>query len=288
MKTLPRWIPWLAALALWAAAFTLACALLEHPVNAVGADASVWQQLLGAGRTAVSQSLYGEADVYFHGGVRNIEEKAFHGVFERWTEILNPVQHVHAEGSGVYELIPWLQMAIQADPHNVEAWINAAYVTGGMGDRPDIALDLLQEALRHNPRDHRLFAERGHILLRHRDFAAAATAFETGLQLWSEEASADVDAVRDRIRMLTFLSSAYEVLGERAAALRTLRELAALVPDPDRLAARIEALERGEDTRQQALDDLEAILRKPKTCGSRAHDHHHEPAPEGWSKPEQP
>ena len=288
MKALPRWIPWLAVPALWAVAFTLACALLEHPVNAAGADTSVWRQLLGAGRTAVSQSLYDEADVYFHGGVRNIEEKAFHGVFERWAEALSPARHVHAEGAGVYELLPWFQMAIQADPHNVEAWINAAYVTGGMGNRLDIALHLLQEALRHNPRDHRLFAERGHILLRHRDFASAAAAFETGLQLWSEEAPADVDALRDRVRMFTFLSSAYEVLGERAAALRALRELAALVSDPDRLAARIDALERGEDTRQRALDDLEAILRKPKACGAHAHDHHHELAPEGWTKPEQP
>jgi len=275
MSSLRRLGPGLAALALWVAAFALACRLLDRSAEATGAEESFWGRALGSGRTALSRSLYDQADVYFHGGVRNVEDRAFRGPFERWAEALNPVQHVHPEGAGVYELLPWYQFATQTDPHNVEAWLNAAFVAGGLGRRPDVAHQILREALRRNPRDYRLYSERGHLCLRERNYAQAAAALGVGLRLWPSAQPTDDDAQRGRLRLLSFSAYAYEILGERAQALAALRQQQALAPDNERLGRRLAALERGEDTRASARRELEAILAQPVACEREDAAHAH-------------
>ncbi len=271
-------LPGLAALALWLAAFALACYTLEHPALQSRGSNSFWAFLLGSGRSALGQTLYEHADVYFHGGVANSSRPAFRHLFQRWAEVIAPNRHRHEEGISIFETMPWYRWATQLDPQNVDAWLDATYAASAIGQRPEFAARILAEGLRHNPRNYRLYLERGRLALRRSDWSPAAYALDVALRVFPENRPADdVEARQALLSLLNLGSFAHEILGERDQAAARLRQLLSLAPDNAVARTRLTELERGADTRAAALAYLQQTLTGEHRCARETddeHDHH--------------
>jgi tetratricopeptide (TPR) repeat protein len=75
-----------------------------------------------------------------------------------------PDRHTHADergAAGTREILPWLRLAADLDPHNVEAHIVTCYWLRSIGRNTE-AVQLLREGLRNNPGQVELLFELGH------------------------------------------------------------------------------------------------------------------------------
>lgn len=261
----PVW-PWFGLVVLWTAAFVLACHLLPHPLLQHDAQLSGWANLLSAGRTEVSRSLYGRADVYFHCGVEDIERQAFPGLFGKWFQTIAPTAHRHTADTASLETLPWLRWATEMDPHNINAWLDAAY-TADYINNPVLSLKILAEALRYNPHDDRIYAQRGLLLLRQNNFESAAHDFDLALRLLPERKGSDAIGLRqDLIADLKNKTLCEEMLGQRELAIAHLRQCVELEPDRAATCGWLATLERNLDSRADAAQRLSKMLHAARTA----------------------
>jgi len=234
---------------LWGAAFALACRLTSMPLmpgdetdspaiagSPATADppamaGSVAIKALGASRVAMGDQLYEAADRTFHMGVGVYRRPAFANWFTRLGQAVAPEGHVHLHAQGVNELVPWLYLATRADPHNVEAYVVAAFWLAGEGGRPDLAERVLNEARANNPKDYRVYLEKGRLALKKGALVEAARAFDAAGALWARDPGPDeIQAQLDRAEMLTYRGLLYEEGGDVPRALICYRDMLALFP----------------------------------------------------------
>jgi len=257
-------------------AFVLSCRLSTLP--AAGHERVGRQSLAGAlaseSRLALSGHFYEMADLYFHCGVEHIRDRAFEdSIWQRTMELISPVAHVHRDGQSVKEIMPWLWMAIRADPHNVQTYLVAAYWLANEADRPDLALSVLDEARWQNPGNCEIQIERGRICLALRRIEAATHAFDAALAFWpGHQDPADQSARHERATALLYRALLHELAGENDAAVRALQEHLSLFPDRTHIAERIRALEKGEAPSRLASEFLDDILRKYQDAESARAD----------------
>ena len=250
---------------LWGAAFALACRLTNAPLMpgdetdspamagppaTAGSPAiagSVALKALGASRIAVGDQLYEAADRTFHKGVGVYRRSAFTGWFTRLGRAVTPEGHVHLQAEGVNELVPWLYLATRADPHNVEAYVVAAFWLAGEGGRPDLAERVLDEARANNPRDYHVYQEKGRLALKKGSLIEAARAFDAAGALWELDSGPDkIQARLDRAEMLVCRGLLYEESGDVPRALTCYRNMLALFPGRLGIRERVaELAERG-------------------------------------------
>ncbi len=237
-----------AILLLWGGAFVLACRLDVHPAFRLPQGFGAMDRVFGVARRAFSDSLFEEADNYFHQGVPHIRAKVFSNTwFQVMGEAVRPTLHRHAHGIESREILPWLQFAVGSDPHHVVAYLTTAYWLSTALRRPDLAEQVLIEAQMANPGDYRILFERARIAFRNHDDAKAARLFDAALRLWREEGIvAPEDARADRARILSFRAFLCEVAGETERALNLFQEALRWDPDNQALAERVAAMERGE------------------------------------------
>jgi tetratricopeptide (TPR) repeat protein len=268
MTARASWLPWLGLGALWTAAFVTACHLLQLPLLQASQQLSGWAGLFSASRAELSNSLYSRADVYFHRGVTDIEQKALPGLLGRWLATIAPTEHRHAADASSLETMPWLRWATELDPGNVTAWLDAAYAADYVNN-PALSLQILAEALRHNPRDDRIFAQRGLLLLRQHRYAQAADDLDRALRLVVERKAPDAALALLRQDVLASLKNktlCEEMLGHRDLALAHLRQCVEL--EPGRVATRswLAAVEAGNDLRADAEQRLAGLLRETRSA----------------------
>jgi tetratricopeptide (TPR) repeat protein len=256
----------------WGSCFVLACRLTSPEMESASEVDSVLGRLLGASRVALGQSLYLEADNYFHQGVKHTQKTAFTDFFQRWDSIIAPQLHMHTAGTSIYELMPWFRFATEMDPHNVEAYLTAAYWLGNEGGRPDLAEKILMEGQQNNPRDYRILQEKGRLLLREHKDEPAAAALSLGLRLWpSGQDPKDEQTVLDLAQMLTLRGCIYAQTGDRQSALVLLQKAWNLFPANKALAARVRDLQQGADLR---LGSWAEIFPQKHVCSREEHDEH--------------
>jgi len=222
---------------LWGAAFALCCRLTSEPLmpgeetDSPAMAGSVAVKALGASRVAVGDQLYANADRTFHMGVGVYRRSAFTSWFTRLGLDLVPEGHVHLQAEDVNELVPWLYLATRADPHNVEAYVVAAFWLAGEGNRPDLAEHVLDEARANNPKDYRVYLEKGRLALKSGILTKAARAFEAAGRLWERDPGPDkIQAKFDRAEMLVYRGLLYEEGGDVPRALTCYRDMLALFP----------------------------------------------------------
>jgi tetratricopeptide (TPR) repeat protein len=264
---------WTAVAVLWGCAFVLACRMEGEAAYRLPEGFSAVDRVLGVSRRAFSDSLYEEADNYFHQGVKHIRPKAFtQSWFLNMREIISPTQHRHTHGIQSREILPWLQFAVRSDPHNVVAYLTTAYWLSSALRRPDVADQVLIEAQMANPKDYRVLLERAKIAFRAHDDPKAARLFDAAIRLWREEGCAEPEEARaDRAQMLSFRAFLYEVAGDGRRALEMFREALRWDPDNRALAERVAAMERGESFAERDRLMWERIAR-----GEDDHDHEHD------------
>jgi tetratricopeptide (TPR) repeat protein len=274
--------PLVALVLLVGAAFSLACRLAGPGLGLETTAGSVVGRVLVASRTAVSAKLYETADLYFHRGVPlwGSGKIAFYGTLQKWAHDIAPVDHVHPEGEHVQEIMPWLRFATQVDPDNVEAYLVASFwMSGNESRRPDLALDILREALRHHPRDYRIYNEKGRVHLIMQDAKKAAIAFDAGISLWPSDQDAEDEGVRNELaQMITYRAFLYELDGDAQEAVRLLERAGEMFPENRAIAQRIEDLQHGDLAREWAEKAWQEFFPLKDACGREGHegDHDHE------------
>jgi len=232
---------------LWSLAFALACRLTDMPGPQKTAERGLVAELFGSARFEISAQFYEQADRVFHKGVGHYRPAAFKDWFVRMRDEVSPSGHFHLHKENVFEIMPWLFFATRADPGNAEAYVVAAYWLAGEGGRPDLAEQTLNEALRNNPSDYRIYLEKGNLALKQGNYRKAARFLDAAFARLPGPDSREQDPEQarvDRAEILTYRGLLYEIENSPENALRCYREVARMFPGRTQLKDRITELEK--------------------------------------------
>jgi tetratricopeptide (TPR) repeat protein len=255
--------PWLAVVMAWGLAFSLVCRIsLDVPITPP--DEGVIDLLFGESRSALSADLYARADTFFHRGVAHSEKRVLtNDWIQAWRADIAPASHRHAEGSATAEILPWLQLATQADPRNVEASLVLAFWISTGLNRPDLANRVLLDAQRLNPMDYRIPLEMGRIAIRGGSFDQAQSKLFSTLARWpSPLKPTDREAMLDKTESLTLLGFISELKGNNTEAIAQFKNALAIFPERSYIVQRVAQLEAGETPPDSARERLAALVRQ--------------------------
>lgn len=274
----PAWGAGILAISAGGLAFSLAAHLTSTHVEP-GSTSELADLLFGESRQALSLNFFNEADLYFHKGVAHREASIpLPGPFRRWQAEITPEQHAHAEGDASAEILPWLKLATRADPHNVEAFLVAAFWASTGLQRQDLAIEILNEAQRMNPGDYRIALEKGRMAIVTHKFNEATPLLDAALTLHSHTPTTP-ERVRelalDQAEIVTFLGFLHEIKRELPEAIQYFRTASALFPERSSIKERIAMLEAGNQPPDSAQSLLERITRRTvhDTCKDENHEH---------------
>jgi tetratricopeptide (TPR) repeat protein len=188
---------------------------LDTRQNEDQSSESVLGSLLGDGRKMVADYFYVEADVYFHSGYypsvfdqarkqeesdsdvghpeegNGQEEKGFMGEPLDWIDAFRrhfiPTKHTHLQGASVREILPWMKLSADLDPHRVQTYVVTAYWLRGRLGQSKEAEEFLRQGLKANPHSPELLYNLGEIYLEDRkDLPRAKNLFLAALRCWHE------------------------------------------------------------------------------------------------------
>lgn len=259
--------PWAAVAGCFTGAFVLAALLTASaPLNPTEGG-SVANLLLGNSRQALSADLYERADAYFHRGVAHRAARVErHDWIQRLRADVAPEAHRHADGLDSAEIVPWLRLATDADPHNVEAWLVAAFWLETGMQRPDLAEQVLREAQRHNLGDYRVLLSRALLCIRSGRFGNAANLLDAAQTRWPGSLDpSDRQTLLDKAEMLTYRAFLYELEGHTREAAAAFKNVLAIFPGRTYIAERMRVLETG----AQPSDSARALLERSVKRTSR-------------------
>jgi tetratricopeptide (TPR) repeat protein len=251
----------LVLLLLVAACFRLAIALEPQLSGSAAPDESdnVLKVLLGDGRRIFANHAFVEADIYFHSGyypsvfdqtqapqgshhmtaAEGSSEEAEH---ERQMNFLGPprdwierfgrhfmiTEHTHLEGGQEREILPWLKLSAELDPHRVDTYTVAAYWLRKELGNPAEAEQFLREGLRHNPNSYELLCELGKLYNEnYHDAKRACNAWELALRRWDAQEAPKKDPDRLALEQIAInLARLEEQAGHLEPAIRHLERAA--------------------------------------------------------------
>ncbi len=255
-------VPWALLASSGTLAFSLACLLTASPSFPEPAT-GLTGLLLGESRQALSLTFFNQADLYFHKGVGHIQSQVdTQSRFQRWQADIKPEQHAHTDGNEGAEILPWLKLAIRSDPHNVDAFLVAAFWTATGLHRNDLANQILREAQRLNPGDYRIPLEKSRMAIRTGNLSTAFSSLETVLALQSHESTAGGEPDRqfalDRAETLIFLGFLNEIRGTPSQAAECFKNALAIFPERVYIKDRVAFLEEG----KVPPDSAQSLLKK--------------------------
>ncbi|MFW6151425.1 MAG: tetratricopeptide repeat protein [Verrucomicrobiota bacterium] len=264
-----------AVLFLWTCAFTLSCRLyttnLKDGRLAASRESSLLSMLLSDARFAISGEFYGMADTYFHRGVEHIKKKALEeNFFRKLEEEISPNSHVHVRDMDVQEIMPWLRLATKADPHNVQAYLVAAFWLRTGINRPDKALKILEEAQWNNPMNAKIQFAKARIYITQKELSRARSALNAAVAFM--EKGEDKSAPENKslkARILSYRAILHEIAGNNRQAARDYEKVLALFPNRKHLKDRMEALKTGKKVRTRAYKLLNLMTEADKEATPR-------------------
>lgn len=176
---------------------------------------SVLATLLGDGRQMVADYFYVRSDIYFHSGyypsvfdrARAEEEKdsdvshpeetnappeeGFLGPPQDWIDRFSrhfrPNRHTHLRGEQVAEMLPWMRLSSDLDPHRIQTYIVASYFLRDYLKKPEDARNFLRAGLEANPDSPDLCFELGRLYLENlNDLPHAKNVWLGALKCWDK------------------------------------------------------------------------------------------------------
>lgn len=140
-----------------------------------------------------------------------------------------------SSGSKIGEILPWLRIAAELDPNQVETYITASYWLRQRMDRVAEAEAFVRDGLRANPKSYELTFELGRIQLEHHhDVARARNLFTLALRYWNESQRLAPEPDNFMLaQILVQLSNVERKEGNTARAIELLRELRRISPNPE-------------------------------------------------------
>jgi tetratricopeptide (TPR) repeat protein len=158
---------------------------------------------------------------------------------------LGPDAHVHLEGGGEErELLPWLRLSAELDPHRVQTYTVAAFWLRTRLGKVAEAEQFLWEGLRQNPGNPEILGELGQLYARNRqDPRRARNVWELALRRWNEQAAAGAQPDEFlRLQLLGNLAQLERNEGRLPRAIQYLEALRSLSPNPAAVEAQIRDL----------------------------------------------
>jgi tetratricopeptide (TPR) repeat protein len=237
-------------------------------------------RLLGSLRGQLSMEMISQADRYFHrgAGAEMSERRRF--LLGRWADALQPSGHLHTEEGSLSQMMPWLRVATELQPEDVEGYLLAAYWMERVAPGIEGAGRVLSEALRRHPSDYRVAMAFSKLHFRYRRMTAGRSWLNTAIRRWPVPlGGADEGARKDAVYLwqLRGVLEAYD--GRTAEAIASIEEAvrhgrgmgditAGARTDLDRLRAHPEAYTGNARV-------LARLVRSPRTACE--HDHDGEP-----------
>jgi len=253
----------------------------EARIDKLEPGSSTLASLLGDGRQFVSDYFYTEADVYFHSGYypsvfdqarkqeeadsdvshpeegSEQEEKGFMGEpldwIDRFSRHFLPSRHTHLPGEKVREILPWLKLSAELDPHNIRAYLVADYWLRNRLHQSQEAEDFVRDGLKYNPRSPDLLFALGQIYLEDRkEYPRAKNLFLAALKCWHErddskpEKSDNGGDVKDYFLLENIFDGLVQTeisAGDFNQALDYMKQLKTIAADPAAVQKRIDELE---------------------------------------------
>jgi|GEM_PF-128679 len=178
-----------------------------------------------------------------------------------------PVRHTHLNEVGkpgeVAEILPWLKLCVELDPHQVDAYVVASYwLRQPALHKSAEAETFLREGLRANPDSCEILFELGRIQWQDKhDADRARNLWETGLRKWETVESRQPEPNKIiHSQLLAQLAKLEEQQGNYASALQYLARLKTVSPSPDSIQAWIEKV-KGE-----AIQGILPVISDPATA----------------------
>ena len=207
--------------------FTLATQLAPvfEPLQARGGRAgSPLLVLLGDSRRLFANQFFVMADVYFHSGYyptifdarkkegpshldvaeqeegdtaksgRKVleDDEKFMGTPRDWIERFGrnffPSVHTHLQGESAREIMPWLKLSAEMDPHRINTYVTTSYWLRTRLDKAGEAEQFLRQGLRANPDSHEILLELGRVCFYNKNNPQVARSlWELALQKWRQQ-----------------------------------------------------------------------------------------------------
>jgi tetratricopeptide (TPR) repeat protein len=270
---------------------TFALATLFQPRSAAwtqkadNGEGGLLKVLLGDSRQLFANHFFEKADVYFHSGYypsifdqRQAPQDSQHltskegspeeEAHERQMSFLGPprdwierfgrhfmiTQHTHLEGGNEREILPWLRISADLDPHRIDTYTVAAFWLRTSLGKVKEAEQFLREGLRSNPTSYELWFELG-LLYREslHDEARAANSWELALRYWQQQEPTKAEP--DRIgleKIIINLARLEERQGDLARALDYLKMALITSPNPAVIRQQIAELQKKIAAKQAA------------------------------------
>lgn len=152
--------------------------------------------------------------------------------------------HTHLEHADERELLPWLRISADLDPHRVETYTVAAYWLRTRLGKVNEAEQFLREGLRANPRHPAILFELGQIYFHNRhDPVRARNVWELALQEWARQEAARQEPDTLLYGQITAsLAHLEEKSGNWPQTVHYLELLKRVSPVPDQIQGRINEL----------------------------------------------
>lgn len=169
-------------------------------------NTDVLVQVMGGTTELAAEKAYRDADVYLHAGVtggnlagnRKPGQLPLMGLVRRLHGETAPKAHRHLQGDDEKELLPWFMVAVRLNPRHMDAWRDGSYWFYRTGDSHR-AEEFISDGVRCNPRDYRLYLDRGILYHRLKKWESSVRDLETAQKLWknsSQDAPFDRKAIR--------------------------------------------------------------------------------------------
>ncbi len=148
--------------------------------------------LIGSAKETVGSAMFLKANSYFHGGEESEEEESEHHDHEHEEEkgdaiaslnrVLNAHEHRHLQGEESAEILPFLAVAVELDPHHVEAILSTAYWLDAQLKQTEEAVKVLRKGRAENPDSWQISKSLAKMLFHEKNYTEAAALFEEALK----------------------------------------------------------------------------------------------------------
>jgi hypothetical protein len=246
-------------------------------------SAGVLVALMGDSRRLFAHEFFAKADAYFHSGfyptifdyqkpgtesdlkeeshdkpagAKEEKETSFLGPPKDWIDRFGrnfyPTVHTHLHGGNEREMLPWLKLAADLDPHEIDAYLTASYWLRTSLNKPHEAEQFLRQGQIANPDSYEILLELGRIyLFSYSNSFVARNILMEGRQKWRQQEAAkgkpDPNAYEE---ILGTIVRADRGRGDQKLLLADLQELLKVAQSKEQL--------------QQEIDKLKAKLDAPK------------------------
>ena len=165
-------------------------------------------------------------------------------IFERFGRRFMITEHKHLEGGDAREILPWLKVAADLDPHRIETYTVASYWLRKRLNKPKEAEEFLRAGLKENPNSYEILTELGCVYYENlKDVRRARSVWELALKKWdAQEPSKKEPDKLARVQIADYLAMLEETEGDFAKAIEYLKIAKESSPSPAAIQKHIEEL----------------------------------------------